>query len=311
MSTEKAEKRILWISFTAGLIMAVAELIFSIYSHSHSALMDAVYDSTELIFIALILFLTPLFHQPISEERPYGFFQVESIFLIIKGFMMLAVTLSVAANVIQSALSGGNPVDGGEVSLFQLILGFTSVIVYGVMHHLNQPLASPTVDAELLGWKLDIWYSLGLAAAFFVSTFLGRTPLAPFAPYFDPVMAVLIVAGMLPENIKMLGGAIRDVFLFSPDEETSDQVKAMCQSTLDAYHFEPVFFDITRTGRHLWISIYFSIRGNVLRINDLKDASAKLNEILAEEFDNFTCELIPMQQEEEDFLIPDSDAFDA
>ena len=53
---EKTEKIILMISFTAGLLMAIAELIFAVYSHSQSSLMDAVYDGVELIFIALILF---------------------------------------------------------------------------------------------------------------------------------------------------------------------------------------------------------------------------------------------------------------
>ena len=42
--TERSEKRILLISFLSGLAFAIAEFIFSIYSRSHSALTDAVYD---------------------------------------------------------------------------------------------------------------------------------------------------------------------------------------------------------------------------------------------------------------------------
>ncbi len=75
--------------------------------------MDAVYDGTELIFIGLLLFLTPLFHKPISEKLPYGYYQVESVCLVVKGVMMLAVTVCVFASIIQSAFSGGNPVDCG------------------------------------------------------------------------------------------------------------------------------------------------------------------------------------------------------
>lgn len=303
-NSEAQEKRILWLSFIAGLLMALGELIFAVYSHSHSSLMDAVYDSTELIFIALILFLTPLFHQSITEERPYGFFQVESIFLIIKGFMMLAVTVTASTNIIQSALNGGNPVDGMQVSVFQLILGLTSVVVYFVMLRMNRHLASPTVDAELLGWRLDIGYSAGLAISFFLSTYLDRTPLAPLSPYFDPLVAVLIVVLMLPENIKMLIGAIRDVFLFSPDEDTIETVKNLSQQVLEQFHFKPIFYGITRTGRHLWIAIYFTSRGNVLKLDALRDASAQLNDVLATELDNFSCELIPKQQEEDGFLLP-------
>lgn len=49
MITEKKEKQILMMSFFSGLMFAVAEFIFSIYSHSQSALTDAVYDASELV----------------------------------------------------------------------------------------------------------------------------------------------------------------------------------------------------------------------------------------------------------------------
>ena len=84
--------------FISGLLFAITEFIFAIYSHSQSALTDAVYDASELVFIALLLFLTPLFHKPISEKHPYGYFQVESIFVIIKNVMMLSVTELEAAS---------------------------------------------------------------------------------------------------------------------------------------------------------------------------------------------------------------------
>ncbi len=292
MISEKKEKSILLLSFAAGASFAVAELIFSIYSHSQSALMDAVYDASELIFIALLLFLTPLFHKPISEKHPYGYFQVESVFLIIKGFMLIAVTMSVSTQVVETALSGGNLVSGSQVSAFQFALGLVSVIVFLVMKRMNRRVSSPTVDAELLGWKLDIAYSFGLAAAYFGSIFLGKTRLAFLAPYFDPVVAVLVMLFMLPESIRMLWGAIKDVFLFSPDEQTTEQIKEICNGVLIENDFQPDFYDITRTGRRIWISVYFRISGESLMVKKLEQVSSAVNTRLDDAFENCTCELI-------------------
>lgn len=293
MSQEQKEKRILRISFGAGLLFALAEFAFAIYSHSQSALMDAAYDASELVFIVLILFLTPLFHKPISEKRPYGFSQVESVFLIIKGFMMLSVTLSLSAGVIEAVLSGGAQVDGGQVSLFQLILGLASIAIFAVMRHFNRAVSSPTVRAELLGWKLDIAYSLGMSGAFFASRFLEGTALAFLLPYFDQIVALVVVLFTLPEGIKMLWSAIKDVFLFSPDQQTVAQVKEICAETLAEFAFAPVFYDITRTGRRLWVAISFTVEGESLCLQTLQQASARLNEQLDARFENCTCELIP------------------
>lgn len=278
MISERKEKTILRLSFVAGLAFALVELIFAIYSHSQSALTDAVYDASELVFIALLLFLTPLFHKPVSEKHPYGYFQLESIFLIVKGVMMLSVTLGVVVEVIESALSGGNPVNDLQVSLFQLCLGAASVVIYVIMRGVNKNSSSPTVEAELMGWRLDIGYSLGMSLAFFASSFLVKTPLAFIAPYFDQIIAVLVMVFMLPESVKMLWSSVRDIFLFSPDEELVEQIKQICTESMEDYAFSPVFFDITRTGRHLWIAVYFKVSSATLAVEQLKKATEEVNQ---------------------------------
>ncbi len=292
MISERKEKTILRLSFVAGLAFALAELIFAIYSHSQSALTDAVYDASELVFIALLLFLTPLFHKPVSEKHPYGYFQVESIFLIVKGVMMLSVTLGVVVEVIESALSGGNPVNDLQVSLFQLCLGAASVVIYIIMRRVNKNSSSPTVEAELMGWRLDIGYSLGMSLAFFASSFLVKTPLAFIAPYFDQIIAVLVMVFMLPESVKMLWSSVRDIFLFSPDEELMEQIKQICTESMEDYAFSPVFFDITRTGRHLWVAVYFKVSSATLAVEQLKKATEEVNQKISSQLEECTCELI-------------------
>lgn len=292
MISERKEKTILRLSFVAGLAFALVELIFAIYSHSQSALTDAVYDASELVFIALLLFLTPLFHKPVSEKHPYGYFQLESIFLIVKGVMMLSVTLGVVVEVIESALSGGNPVDDLQVSLFQLCLGAASVVIYVIMRRVNKNSASPTVEAELMGWRLDIGYSLGMSLAFFASSFLVKTPLAFIAPYFDQIIAVLVMVFMLPESVKMLWSSVRDIFLFSPDEELVEQIKQICTESMENYAFSPVFFDITRTGRHLWVAVYFKVSSATLAVKQLKKATEEVNQKISSQLEECTCELI-------------------
>lgn len=292
MISERKEKTILRLSFVAGLAFALVELIFAIYSHSQSALTDAVYDASELVFIALLLFLTPLFHKPVSEKHPYGYFQLESIFLIVKGVMMLSVTLGVVVEVIESALSGGNPVDDLQVSLFQLCLGAASVVIYVIMRGVNKNSSSPTVEAELMGWRLDIGYSLGMSLAFFASSFLVKTPLAFIAPYFDQIIAVLVMVFMLPESVKMLWSSVRDIFLFSPDEELVEQIKQICTESMENYAFSPVFFDITRTGRHLWVAVYFKVSSATLAVEQLKKATEEVNQKISSQLEECTCELI-------------------
>lgn len=302
ISTQTLEKRILWLSFFGGVGFAVVEFISAILMESQSVLMDAAYDASELIIIILTLFLTPLFHKPVSEKRPYGYGQVESMFIIIKSFMMMSVTLGLSANSLNIALSGGHEVDGGQIALLQLILGTASLFVYLLMRRMNRDVDSPTVHAERLGWRMDVAYSMGMALAFYGSTFLERTPLAGLAPYFDQIVALILVCFNLPEMVKMLWRGIQDVFLFSPEESLVEEVKTCCDEILAQYDFEPVFYDITRTGRCLWVSIYFRIEEDMLSIQKLRRASDEVRSVLQAKIENCSSELIAVSRDAESLV---------
>ena len=83
----------------------------------------------------------------------------------------------------------------------------------------------------------------------------------------------------------------------SPDETLMEEIKALCQPILAEHRFIPVFFDITRTGRHLWIAIYFQIECGSLAVSDLSHAAADINAAAQERYQNCTCELILTPEE--------------
>lgn len=291
-SEELLEKRILLLSFLSGVGFVIVELIYAIYSHSQSTLMDALYDASELVFIILLLFLTPLFHRPISEKHPYGFFQVESFFILIKNIMMTSVTISVLTSVIEKLLSGGNAIDKGQVSLFQLMLGLVSLLILLIMKWMSRKISSPTVKAEILGWKLDVAYSLGMSLAFFIAVQLQHTSLAFLSPYFDQIIAIVVMIFMIPETIKMLVSTFKELFLFSPEQKTVDRIKEISGEILENYSFTPVFYDIARTGRKMWVSIYFQVEADSICVEHIQKANKSLNEKISQEFPEASCEII-------------------
>ena len=133
---------------------------------------------------------------------------------------------------------------------------------------------------------------LGDVAGVFCFLLLVKTPLAFIAPYFDQIIAVLVMVFMLPESVKMLWSSVRDIFLFSPDEELVEQIKQICTESMENYAFSPVFFDITRTGRHLWVAVYFKVSSATLAVKQLKKATEEVNQKISSQLEECTCELI-------------------
>lgn len=292
LRNEKIEKKILWLSLGTGILFVILEFFMAIYTRSQSVLMDAAFDASELLLIGLTLSLMPLFHRPISEKFPFGYSQLESILVIIKGFMMLSVTFGLSAKSIEVALSGGNHVDGGQISIFQLAISIASLLILLVMQKMNRRISSPIVNLEIYGWKVDVLYSLGMAVAFFASTFLDGTPLSFISPYFDQIISVLIVIFILPESLKMLFRAIKDVFLFPPEKEIVDDIKKICDTILIENGIEVTMYEVTRTGRRLWVAAYFKIQSDSLDVKTMQIATQQTNQALSAKYDNCLLELI-------------------
>ena len=158
---------------------------------------------------------------------------------------------------------------------------------------MSRRLSSPTIEAEILGWKLDVAYSLGMSSAFFIAVQFQRTPLAFLSPYFDQIIAILIMLFMIPETIKMLVETFRELFLFSPDQQTVSQIKEISDDVLKEYGFSAVFYDIAKTGRKMWIAVYFQTDTDCVSIRKIGDANQKLGNRLSDFFPNISCELIP------------------
>ena len=55
-------------------------------------------------------------------------------------------------------------------------------------------------------------------------------------------------------------------------------IKKISGEILDDFSFVPVFYDIARTGRKLWVSIYFRVTTDTVSVRDIQAADNRLNE---------------------------------
>ena len=289
--------KIMAISFWSGVLFAVSEFFMAVYSSSQSIMADTIYDSIELFLIGATIFVIPLFYKPVNEKRPFGYSQFESLLILIKGMMFIAVMIAIITNNVQIILRGGNSIDHMQVSVFEIVLSIISLGILLVLVHINRKVTSPTIDAEIAGWKIDVITRLGVSLSFYISTFFESTSLAWITPYFDQIVAIVLCLCMMPEPVKMIEESFRSLMMFSPDETIIEDIKTRTGKVLEAYPFVPVFYDITTTGRRLWISIYFTTQHDLMSFTELEVADALLKKELQKEYPDCFVELIPDVEE--------------
>ena len=289
----KNEKRIMDISFIGSILFMLAEGIMAYVTHSHSLLMDCIFDVTDLIMIGPFLVLVPLLYKPVTEKRPYGFSQVESLFIVIKYSVLLVITVQLIWDNIRILFHGGRQVDAGMIAVFELGVWAGCVFIYLLLRHFSRRYESLTIKAEIYIWKLDIISSLGVSIAFFIQMGLQKTEWAHLAAYIDPFVAIVMACLLLVEPVKMIIINLKNLVLFAPDERIMREIRQTAEKYMDRVYYDIEFLDVIQTGRKTWVEIYLTSHNDMMNTRILHQLRNEIRTELREKFDQVYVELIP------------------
>ena len=276
----KKEKRIMTFSLYANLFFVIVELFMAVYTSSQTVLLDAVYDGIEFFMLLPSIFLIPLLYRSSNEKYPFGYMQMETVFIVVKGVTMIAATV-------------GRQISFDTVAGFELFACILGVIVTIYLRRKNKGLNSPIVKAEMQGWKIDSMISIGMTAAFFLPVFVEALWVQRVSPYLDALFTMILSVVMLPVPIKTVSSAIRDLLLISPEEEIVLDIKSIVEPIIFESKCSDLHYNIVRTGRKLWISAYITLDKDELSVRKMQLLQARCIATLAQQYADFYFELLP------------------
>lgn len=290
---QKKERSALNISLFAGLFFAFLEVLIALYTRSQAVLLDGFYDSVESVMILISIWLVPFLYKPSNEKRPFGYLQLESVFVVIKGFTMTAVTIGLIINNVELVLNGGRKIAFNSIVYFELFAAALSVFVITLLKKKNSKMHSALVTMEIQEWTIDAIASFGMGIAFLLPQFIKAKWFSHLIPYLDQIIAIALSLFMLPAPLKAITTGLRDIFLIAPEEETVDEIKNLITPILDAYGYKNLYYDIVRTGRKLWISVYITFEKDEISISRLRVMQNLIIDSLKHEYQDFYFELLP------------------
>ena len=293
----QTEKRIMKLSLIGSILFMAVEGIMAYVTNSSSILIDFVFDITELIMIWPFLFLVPLLYKPVTEKRPYGFAQIESLFIIIKYSVLLFITIQLFIDSVHTILDGGHAVDAGSIAIFEFCVFIGCFIMYKVLSYYRKKYESDSIRAELYVWKLDVLSSLGVSFAFFAQMILQKTSFSWTAPYIDPVVAIIMSLCLIIEPVRMIGISLKELVLFAPKKEIMDEIRETAQRYIENGMYKLQFLDVIQTGRKTWVEVYIRSHDNNINISELKNIRNEIISELKPVFDQIYVELIPDVEE--------------
>ena len=290
---QKREKSAMSVSLYGNLVFVVIELVMALVTGSQAVLLDAVYDSVEFCMLLPSIFLIPLLYKPSNEEHPFGYMQIETIFVVVKGITMTAVTFGLIFNNINLMLHGGHIVSFHTVAGFELFACILGIIVTVYLYYKNKQMESPLINMEMQGWRIDSFISLGMTVAFLLPMLIPFDWFQHIVPYLDQLITIVLSLVMIPTPIHTVITGIRDLMLIPPEEETIDDIKETIEPIIGVYGHKNLYYDIVRTGRKLWISVYISFEKDIVSLSNFKQLQDQCIKALASKYSDFYFELLP------------------
>lgn len=150
----KKEKSAMTVSLYGNLFFVFIELVMAIVTSSQAVLLDGVYDGIEFCMLLPSIFLIPLLYRPSNEKHPFGYMQLETLFVVVKGITMTAVTIGLIANNIDLLLHGGHIVAFQTVAYFEIFACALGVAVTLYLSRKNKSLNSPSSPRR---WRAGRW----------------------------------------------------------------------------------------------------------------------------------------------------------
>ena len=284
----KMENKILKLSLTGTIIFTIVEVIAAVLLGSKTVIADGIFDLFDLMLLLPMFILVPFLYKPVSENKPYGFSQIESLLVLLKYTVLLVVVINMIVSNVKILLNGGHTVDAFSVLMYESTLCF-----FCILKHLSRSYSSLMIQSELYLWKVDVVSTLGISVAFLFQLLLANTKLKFIIPYIDSSVAIVVSLFLLKEPVVQIFKTLRELVLFSPEKEIMDEIRIVVKEDIKTYDYSLDFLDVTQTGRKTWIEVYVKSKSDIIKVKDFKNIQEHITKDLENKFDQISVEIIP------------------
>lgn len=136
---------------------------------------------------------------------------------LVKGLLIAFVTLSAFLSAIDLIGAGGREIQGPLAVVYALIAAVGCLLIAAVQIRLAKKTESPLLKVDSKNWLIDGAISGGVAVAFLIVVLLGDGPLAPFSPYADPAIVVLLSVLSIPIPLRIIRTNWKQLLGRAPD----------------------------------------------------------------------------------------------
>jgi cation diffusion facilitator family transporter len=249
------EQKVLKISISITFLLAVGGVVFGLLSGSLAIVFDGMFNMVDTTIAILALYVARLLTSEGNRRFQYGYWHVEPIVLVFNGTVLILLCAYALVNALGSLLSGGRELDFDSAFVFTLLMALLSIGMYFYIKQKNRIINSEFLRLDVQSWLISAAISISLLIAFGIATLIEDTRFSYITPYIDPLVLVIVTAGLIFVPMATVRDATRDLFLIAP-HGLDEKVRGFLDDLTQRRGFKTYSSYVAKIGRAKFIEIH-------------------------------------------------------
>ena len=275
----KSEISLIKLSAIGAFAFGLLGTVWGITVKSNAVIFDGIYSFLITLLALGSIYVSKRIHQGVDDTFQFGKFQFETLFLIIRSFILIALCgYSIIAGIFD-LFGEGLLWDPHKVTIYALISVVGGLLMLRHFNRANKKLQSNLVSIESLQWKIDTYLSLGVLISSLLTIAFHHWNLDLISPYIDPVVVIILAIIVVIVPLRTLQQNIKDLMFVAPKDDREVKFNKIADYIVKFYGFSGKNVRVARSGRMYFVDV------NILVDEDWKFTSIKELDLIREQFE--------------------------
>ena len=300
MNNHQLEQFALHLSMWGALSLALLGIAFGLFVPSEAIMLDGFFSLISFVMAGISLWVAWLVKQPDNKYFQFGYASFEPLINLIKGLLIVILSIFSLCSAIDALLHGGRVLDAGIAVQYSAIAAACCLAITITQLGIAKKTGLPIVRVDAKNWFIDGILSLSIGFAFIIVGLIEGSQWSRFIPYADPTMVTAIVILTSPIPIRIILDNIRQLLLGSPQSAMRQQIEQLFQSAIEGVPCTKKMLRMTQIGRYLYLNIYWLLPENfeLTSVRQLDLIREKIEVVLKQEYSDLNIDIIFTQNEQ-------------
>ena len=253
---KKRERRALMLSAFGALVMAALGFGFALLTHSEALMLDGLFSLLGFVMTLGAIRISSLVYEPGNMQFQFGFASFEPLFNLVKGLVIIFISILAAYSSIIAIQSGGREIEIGWALVYAGIVTVCSIIITILLVRAARATSSPLLLVDAKNWMIDGVITAAVLLGFLVIYFVQDTQWSWVVPYADPMVVLVLVLISLPVPFLIIKSSLKDLLLGAPDLELQTSLRDKLLPGLAEHGYVNGGTRLAKTGRMIYLYVF-------------------------------------------------------